>query len=267
MAEPRLIAVANQKGGVGKTTTVVNLGYSLARLGQRVLIIDLDPQGNASTGLGIDADQRPHTIKDVLERTVSFDQAILPTSHDNLSIIAASIDLTSADIELARDRDRAERMKTVLARGHDALAAFDVVLIDCPPSLGLLTINALVAVDAVLVPLQCEFYALEGLSQLILTLRSLRQSLGLQLPIDGILLTMIDRRNRLSREVEAEVRNELKQMVFRTAIPRNVRLGEAPSHGLPALAIDARSSGGLAYQALAEEYLERQHHLKEGHDQ
>ncbi len=263
MSDVRIIAVANQKGGVGKTTTVINLGYSLALADKRVLLVDLDPQGNASTGLGIHANAREHSIKDVLEGAIPLGEAIVTPGHENLSIICSSTDLTSADIELARDRDRTARLKSVLKKNMSTVAGYDIILIDCPPSLGLLTINALIAVDAVLVPLQCEFYALEGLSQLILTLRELRQTLGLKLPIEGILLTMIDRRNKLSREVEEDVREQLDQLVYRTAIPRNVRLGEAPSHGLPVLAYDPRSSGGLAYKELADEFLERQSNRRE----
>lgn len=257
MPETRKIAVANQKGGVGKTTTVVNLGYALALSGKKVLVIDLDPQGNASTGLGIEHDNRNDSIKAVLEGRTRFDTALLETCNENLSIICSTTDLTSADMELARSAERTRHLENAFSVNSVALETFDYVFMDCPPSLGLMTINALVAADTVLVPLQCEFFALEGLSQMILTIREIRQSLNRRLPIEGVLLTMIDRRNKLSRQVEADVREHLGPLVFKTAIPRNVRLGEAPSYGLPVLELDRRSKGGLAYCELASEILAR----------
>jgi chromosome partitioning protein len=251
---PRItLAIANQKGGVGKTTTAINIGAALAAAGRRVLLIDLDPQGNASTGLGIGPGDRPSTSYDML-----FDDgapaAPRGTIVPGLTIVPASADLSSADLDLAADPRRTLRLRDALGRlGSDV--GFDFALIDCPPSLNLLTINALVAADAVLVPLQCEFFALEGLSQLIRTVQSVRGASNPRLRIQGIVLTMYDRRNNLSSQVAADVRANLGDLVYETVIPRNVRLSEAPSHAVPAIVYDRTSSGAVAYQKLAAEIL------------
>ncbi|WP_325063240.1 ParA family protein [Halovulum marinum] len=252
---PRIIAITNQKGGVGKTTTTINLGASLALMGERVLLVDMDPQGNASTGLGIGQAARDITSYDVLMGHETAGAAILPTATPGLSIIPATPDLSSIDLELAGERDRITRLRNAL-RDAD-LGRQDYVLIDCPPSLNLLTVNALVAADGVLVPLQCEFFALEGITQLLRTVGEIRQSSNKALITQGIILTMYDQRNNLTSDVETDVRENLGALVFKTVIPRNVRLSEAPSHGIPALAYDPRSSGSQAYVALARELRRR----------
>ncbi|MEM1315645.1 MAG: ParA family protein [Pseudomonadota bacterium] len=260
MAEPvidrRFVAIANQKGGVGKTTTTINLAAALAELGARVLIVDLDPQGNASTGLGIDHDRRGLNAYDLLDGGEPIEDIAQPSSVPGLDIIPATQDLSSVDVDFVEDPHRARRLsgRLKLTLPHDR---WDVVLFDCPPSLNLLTVNALAASDAVLVPLQCEFFAMEGLTQLLETLRQIRASVNPDLQISGIVLTMYDRRNRLSELVAADVRAAFGDDVFRTVIPRNVRLSEAPSHALPATLYDPQSSGALAYRALAREYLDR----------
>lgn len=254
-AGPKIIAVANQKGGVGKTTTTINLGAALCELGHKVLVVDLDPQGNASTGLGID--DRPFTTYDLLLDDVELEQVILATGTPNLSLIPATVDLSSADIELFSNEKRSFLLHDSL-RQHDIdQFQFDVVLIDCPPSLNLLTVNAMVAAHSVLVPLQSEFFALEGLSQLMLTIREVRQSANPDLRIEGIVLTMYDARNNLSQQVEADARANLGDLVFSTVIPRNVRVSEAPSYALPVLAYDSLSKGAAAYRALAQELLQK----------
>lgn len=254
-AGPKIIAVANQKGGVGKTTTTINLGAALCELGHKVLVVDLDPQGNASTGLGID--DRPYTTYDLLLDDVDLDQVILATGTPNLSLIPATVDLSSADIELFSNEKRSFLLHDSL-RQHDIdQFHFDVILIDCPPSLNLLTVNAMVAAHSVLVPLQSEFFALEGLSQLMLTIREVRQSANPDLRIEGIVLTMYDARNNLSQQVEADARANLGDLVFSTVIPRNVRVSEAPSYALPVLAYDSMSKGAAAYRALAQELLQK----------
>lgn len=253
---PRCIAIANQKGGVGKTTTAINLGAALAAEGQRVLVIDLDPQGNASTGLGIDPDQRNYTTYDLLIEGMALREIVLPTGVDNLWIAPATTDLSSADVELVSNENRAFLLKDALTPA--VLAGFDIVLMDCPPSLNLLTVNAMVAADAVLVPLQSEFFALEGLSQLMLTIREVRQSANPALRIEGVVLTMYDVRNNLCRQVEEDARDNLGDLVYQTRIPRNVRLSEAPSYALPILQYDPTSRGSEAYQELAREVLARQ---------
>ncbi len=252
---PRIIAIANQKGGVGKTTTTINLGASLATLGEKVLLVDMDPQGNASTGLGIGQASRDVTSYDVLMGHESARDAILPTATRNLSIIPATPDLSSVDIELAGERDRITRLRKALR--DDDLGPLDYVLIDCPPSLNMLTVNSLVAADGVLVPLQCEFFALEGITQLLRTIGEIRQSSNKALITQGIVLTMYDQRNNLTADVEADVRENLGALVFKTVIPRNVRLSEAPSHGIPVLSYDPRSSGSEAYMAFAKELRRR----------
>ncbi len=250
----RVIAVANQKGGVGKTTTAINLATALAALKRRVLLVDLDPQGNASTGLGVSPSEREYTTYDVLLGEATIAQATRDANIPNLFLVPSEVDLTGAELELVEDANRARRLAEPLAA---ALGDYDYVLIDCPPSLGLLTLNALVAADAVLVPLQCEFFALEGLSQLTRTVERVRASLNPALEIQGVVLTMFDRRNNLSSQVAADVRAHFGETVFETVIPRNVRVSEAPSHGKPVLLYDYRCAGSRAYMDLVAELLRR----------
>lgn len=254
----RILAVANQKGGVGKTTTTINLGTALAAVGERVLIIDLDPQGNASTGLGVGRAAREITTYDVLRGEVSLTQSETETLVPGLTIAPAGMDLAGAEIELLDVDNRHYRLKQAIddyAQSHPELT---YVLIDCPPSLGLLTVNAMAAADAVIIPLQCEFFALEGLAQIMRTIAQVRERLNPGLDLQGIILTMYDRRNNLSREVEANVREHMGEKVYRTAIPRNVRISEAPSHGKPALLYDLKCTGSQAYVRLATEVIQRE---------
>ena len=254
---PHVLAIANQKGGVGKTTTAINLGTALAALGNKVLVIDLDPQGNASTGLGLALSDRDFTSYDLLFSEDAAAFRSYPTVVPSLEIIPATPDLSSADVDMVSDTRRLHKMQQALAADRPELRGQEYVLIDCPPSLNLLTINALVAADSVLVPLQCEFFALEGLSQLMRTVQTVRSNSNPQLKIQGIVLTMYDRRNNLSGQVAADVRENLGTLVYDTVIPRNVRLSEAPSHAVPALIYDRSSSGSVAYQRLAGELLAR----------
>ena len=251
----RIIAVANQKGGVGKTTTAVNLATALAAVGHQVLVIDLDPQGNASTGLGVARAERSVGTYDLLLGDYPLDATILATAVPRLALVAASPDLAGADLEMGQRPQR----EFLLARAiRGGLADWDEVLIDCPPSLNLLTINALVAADRVLVPLQCEFYALEGLAQLMRTIERVQQGLNPRLALQGVLLTMYDRRNNLCELVAADVRGHFGDKVYATMIPRNVRVSEAPSHGLPVLVYDRRCPGSQAYLRLAAEVLRQE---------
>jgi chromosome partitioning protein len=251
----RVLAVANQKGGVGKTTTAINLATALAASGERVLVIDFDPQGNASTGLGIARQSRKITSYQVLLGESRLKSAIVPTAVPRLFCVPASVDLSGAELELVAAERREFRLREALA---GSLGDYSYVLIDCPPSLGLLTLNALVAAHAVLVPLQCEFYALEGLSHLVHTIERVRQALNPSLDIQGVVLTMFDKRNNLSELVAADVRAHFGDKVYDTMIPRNVRISEAPSHGKPVLLYDFRSPGAQAYVHLAGELLRRE---------
>jgi chromosome partitioning protein len=257
-AMPRILAIVNQKGGVGKTTTAVNLATALAAVGKRVLVIDFDPQGNASTGLGVTRQNRRVTSYDVLLGDVSVIDATVETPIPRLSLVPSSVDLSGAEIELVDVAEREFRLRKALG---GIAGAFDYVLIDCPPSLGLLTLNALVAAHAVLVPLQCEFYALEGLSHLVRTVERIKRSLNPALEIQGVVLTMFDKRNNLSDLVAADVRGHFGDKVYDTVIPRNVRISEAPSHGKPVLIYDFRSAGAQAYIHLASEVLRREQAL------
>jgi chromosome partitioning protein len=261
----RILALANQKGGVGKTTTAINLGTALAAIGEQVLVIDLDPQGNASTGLGIDRRQRQVSTYEVMAGEARLAQAVIPTAVPRLSIAPSTMDLLGLELEMASSPDRAHRLRNVLKDVATApeTAGITYVLIDCPPSLNLLTINALAASDAVLVPLQCEFFALEGLSQLLRTVEQVRSALNPRLTIQGIVLTMFDPRNNLSNQVVADVRSFMGEKVYETMIPRNVRISEAPSHGKPALLYDLKCAGSQAYLRLASEVIRREGRVPE----
>jgi chromosome partitioning protein len=258
---PRILAVANQKGGVGKTTTAINLGTALAAIGEDVLIIDLDPQGNASTGLGIDRRNRRHSTYDVLAGETVLRDAIVPTAVPRLQIAPSTLDLSGLELEIGQARDRAFRLRSALAQLKTPVAGqtnFTYVLVDCPPSLNLLTVNAMAAAHAILVPLQCEFFALEGLSQLLKTVDTVREQLNPDLTIHGIVLTMYDSRNNLSGQVVADVRQFMGRKVYDTIIPRNVRVSEAPSYGKPVLVYDLKCSGSEAYLRLATEIIQRE---------
>lgn len=252
-----IVAIANQKGGVGKTTTAINLAAALAERGQRVLLVDLDPQGNASTGLGLSRSKRGAGTYALLTEAVAAVAVTQHTEVANLSIIAAEPDLAGAEIELVSQDGREYRLREALRPGGVASAQHDFVLIDCPPSLGLLTLNGLVAADSILVPLQCEFFALEGLSQLMRTVELVRHRLNTALVLEGILLTMYDRRNNLSDLVADDARSFFGEKVYATVIPRNIRISEAPSHGKPVIVYDHRSPGAQAYVKLAVEFLQR----------
>jgi chromosome partitioning protein len=252
---PKIIAIANQKGGVGKTTTTINLAAALAERGQRVLVIDLDPQGNASTGLGIALDDREFTTYELLLEDIDLRDVILDTTTENLFIVPATVDLSSADLDLLTNEKRSFLLHDALRQTQMDAFTFSYILIDCPPSLNLLTVNAMIGAHSVLVPLQSEFFALEGLSQLMLTIREVRQSGNKDLRIEGVLLTMYDSRNNLSQQVEQDARDNLGDLVFKTMIPRNVRVSEAPSFAMPVLAYDTLSKGAKAYRDLADELI------------
>ncbi len=257
LAQPKIIAVANQKGGVGKTTTAINLSAALAEVGKRVLVVDLDPQGNASTGLGIEGRQRAVTAYDLMVGESTLQDTIQMTHIEGLSVVPATTDLSSADIELISNEKRSFLLHDALRQPSMEAFAFDYIVIDCPPSLNILTVNAMVAADSVLVPLQSEFFALEGLSQLMLTVRDVREAANPDLRIEGVVLTMFDRRNNLSTQVEADARQNLGSLVFKTVIPRNVRLSEAPSFAMSVLEYDGLSKGSAAYRDLAKELMSR----------
>ena len=254
---PRIISVANQKGGVGKTTTTINLGAGLAEEGYNVLLVDLDPQGNASTGLGIDPDDRTYTTYDLLLEGAELSQVFRTTNVDGLILAPATTDLSSADIEMMAVEKRSFLLHDALRQRTIDEYDLDFILIDCPPSLSLLTVNAMVASDSVLIPLQSEFFALEGLSQLMLTVREVRQSANPGLRIEGVVLTMFDGRNNLSQQVENDARQTLGELVFDTVVPRNVRVSEAPSFAMPVLNYDPTSKGAIAYRNLAQEVVEK----------
>ena len=261
---PRILALANQKGGVGKTTTAINLGTALAAIGERVLIVDLDPQGNASTGLGIDRRSRSCSTYDVLIGEAPLRDAVVPTAVPRLHIAASTMDLSGLELELGSTRDRAFRLRDAIAALNTNATPetdYTYVLIDCPPSLNLLTVNAMAASDAILVPLQCEFFALEGLSQLLQTVEQVRTTLNPNLSIHGIVLTMFDSRNNLSNQVVADVRQFMGSKVYNTMIPRNVRISEAPSYGKPVLVYDLKCAGSDAYLKLATEVIQREREL------
>lgn len=252
----RIITIANQKGGVGKTTTAINLATALAAIGEKVLIVDLDPQGNASTGLGIDKRDRKLSSYDLLLGANTVAETALQTAVPNLSIIPSTMDLLGFEMEIAHERDRAFRLRNALK--SESARAYSYILLDCPPSFNLLTMNAMTAADSVLVPLQCEFFALEGLSQLLETVQQVRQSVNPSLDIQGIVLTMFDARNNLAQQVVNDVRTHLGEKVYHTLIPRNVRVSEAPSYGKPAILYDLKCAGSQAYLQLASEVIQRE---------
>ena len=250
----KIISIVNQKGGVGKTTTAINLGTALAAIDKKILLIDLDPQGNLSTGIGVEEKQRTNSVYDLITQSLSIHKTIQETKIPNLKIIPSNINLSGIEFELAADEDRTNKLNHKI---NGLEGEYDFVLIDCPPSLGILTVNSLVASDSVLVPLQCEFYALEGLAQLLRTIEKVKENLNPNLFLEGVVLTMFDSRNRLSDDVVADAREHLGKKVFETVIPRNVRLSEAPSHGLPAIIYDQKCIGSLAYIDLAKELINR----------
>jgi chromosome partitioning protein len=263
-ARPRVLAIANQKGGVGKTTTAINLGTALAAIGEHVLIVDLDPQGNASTGLGIERKSRRTSTYDVLTGAMPMRDAVLQTGVPQLYIAPSTLDLSGLELEIGQQRDRAFRLRNALRQLNSGTRTqdFNYVLVDCPPSLNLLTVNAMAAADSILVPLQCEFFALEGLSQLLKTIEQVKTTLNPTLSIHGIVLTMYDSRNNLSGQVVADVRQFMGNKVYETIIPRNVRVSEAPSYGKPVLVYDLKCVGSEAYLRLATEIIQREKALK-----
>ena len=264
--QTRVLVLANQKGGVGKTTTAINLGTALAAIGEQVLIVDLDPQGNASTGLGIDRRERKVSTYDVLIGDRELSDVVLPTAVPRLHVAPSTLDLLGVELEISSHRDRTYKLRDAINRMTAELQPGDLlftyILVDCPPSLNLLTINALSAADSVVVPLQCEFFALEGLSQLLSTVEQVRKSLNPRLTIHGVVLTMFDPRNNLAAQVVADVREFMGDKVYDTVIPRNVRVSEAPSHGKPALLYDLKCTGSQAYLKLASEVIQREHRLR-----
>ena len=251
----KIISVTNQKGGVGKTTTTINLAAALSKLQKKVLIIDLDPQGNASTGLGVEVEDRELSTYEFLVEGVPLEKVTMETEISGLNIVPATIDLSSADIDLISNEKRSHLLHAALRKKQQDKQKYDYILIDCPPSLNILTVNAMVASHSVLIPLQSEFFALEGLSQLLLTVREVRQTANENLRVEGIVLTMFDGRNNLSKQVEADARSNLRELVFKTIIPRNVRVSEAPSYSMPVLTYDPSSKGSKAYMSLAKELL------------
>lgn len=259
---PRVLTIANQKGGVGKTTTAINLGTALAAVGERVLICDLDPQGNASTGLGLSRNAATLSTYHVLMGDAELADVILQSGIPNLDCAPSTMDLLGAELELSQIDRKTHRLHDALARLAVSGRHYDYVLLDCPPSLNLLTVNSLAAADAILVPLQCEFFALEGLSQLLKTVEKVRQNLNPRLSIQGVVLTMFDKRNSLSDQVAADVRGFLGEKVYQTVIPRNVRVSEAPSHGKPVLLYDHACPGSQAYIKLASEIIRRERELR-----
>ena len=265
-ARPRVLGIANQKGGVGKTTTAINLGTALAAIGEHVLIVDLDPQGNASTGLGIERKSRRTSTYDVLTGAAPMRDAVLQTAVPQLYIAPSTLDLSGLELEIGQQRDRAFRLRNALRQLNTGVRPYDFtyVLVDCPPSLNLLTVNAMAAADSILVPLQCEFFALEGLSQLLKTVEQVKTTLNPTLSIHGIVLTMYDSRNNLSNQVVADVRQFMGNKVYETIIPRNVRISEAPSYGKPVLVYDLKCVGSEAYLRLATEIIQREKALKAG---
>lgn len=259
---PRIITIANQKGGVGKTTTTINLATALAAIGERVLIIDLDPQGNASTGLGVERSERAISAYDLFIGDVTISQAAIANAVPGLSVVPSTLDLLGVEMEISSSPDRAIRLRKAIEGPEGGANAYDYILMDCPPSLNLLTLNSMAAADSVLVPLQCEFFALEGLSQLLHTVEQVRSSLNPRLTIQGIVMTMFDGRNNLANQVVQDVREHMGDKVYETVIPRNVRVSEAPSYGKPAILYDLKCSGSQAYLQLASEVIRRERTLR-----